>query len=455
MMKGDRLLALAAASALALLTSIGVSANVPLTRLCADPYPNLTSQHKTEVEPDTFSFGNTIVATFQQGVFTDGGSSNVAWATSSDGGSIWTCGSLPGTTVYANPPGPFARDTDSSVAYDPRHGVWIIAQVPLNSGASGVTGAGVIVSRSTNGGTAWANPVTVVAPSSSIDSEKSWIVCDTWASSPFYGECYVIWDNRAAGDLIAIYTSTDGGLTWSPQAAALNLDGTGVQPVVQPNGTVVVPFDTPNETQLEAFSGGGGSWGNVVTISTISSHAEAGSLRSSPLPTAEVDGSGKVYVAWQDCRFERGCKANDIVFSSSTDGIHWSAVNRIPLDPVGSGVDHFIPGIAVNKATSGSTAQLRLYYYYYPVASCTTSTCQLDVGFSSSQNGGSTWSAGLMLAGPMSLTWLANTTQGLAVGDYISADFNSGGTSHGAFAVATAPSGGVFNEAIFTNSTGL
>ena len=41
------------------------------------------------------------------------------------------------------------------------------------------------------------------------------------------------------------------------------------------------------------------------------------------------------------------------------------------------------------------------------------------------------------------------------VGDYISADFNSGGTSHGAFAVATAPSSGVFNEAIYTNSTGL
>ena len=86
-MKGFRLLALAAASALALLTSIGVSANVPLTLLCRDPYTNVTGQHATEVEPDTFSFGNTIVATFQQGLFTDGGSSNVGWATSSDGGS--------------------------------------------------------------------------------------------------------------------------------------------------------------------------------------------------------------------------------------------------------------------------------------------------------------------------------------------------------------------------------
>ena len=384
------------------------------------------------------------------------GAANDGWATSLDGGSSWTCGSLPGTTVYANPPGPFARDTDSSVAYDPKHGVWIIAQVPLNASSTGVTGAGVIVSRSTNGGTAWANPVTVVGPSSSIDSEKSWIVCDTWTSSPFYGDCYVIWDNRAAGDLIAIDTSTDGGLTWSPQAtAALNLDGTGVQPVVQPNGTVVVPFDTPNQTYLKAFTGGGGGWGSVVTIAKLQTHTEAGSLRSSPLPTAEVDGAGKAFVAWQDCRFERNCTANDIVFSSSTNGTTWSAVARIPINPVGSGVDHFIPGLAVNKATSGSSAHLGLYYYYYPVSNCTTSTCQLDVGFISSTNGGTSWSAATQLAGPVNLTWLANTTHGYMVGDYISADFNSGGTSHGAFAVATAPSSGVFNEAIYTNSTGL
>jgi hypothetical protein len=456
MMKGDRLLALAAASALALLTSIGVAANVPLTRLCTDPYTNSTSQHATEVEPDTFSFGNTIVFTFQQGVFIDGGSSNVGWATSSDGGSTGTCGSLPGTTVYANPPGPFARDTDSSVAYDPKHGVWIIAQLPLNVGSTGVVGAGVIVSRSTNGGTIWGNPVTVVAPSSSINSEKPWIVCDTWAGSLFYGTCYIVWDNHAAGDLIEINTSTDGGLTWSPQATAQGVDGIGVQPVVQPNGTVIVAFDNPTETAVGAFTStnGGGSWGNVVTISTISSHTEAGGLRSSPLPTAEVDGAGRVFVAWQDCRFERGCKANDIVYTTSTNGVNWTSIARVPSDPVGSGVDHFIPGLAVNKATSGGSAHLALYYYFYPVSSCTSSTCQLDVGFSSSSNGGASWTAGLMQAGPMNLSWLASTTQGVMVGDYISASYNSSGLSHGAFAVAFAPTGGVFDEAIYTNANG-
>src|SRR5947209_6710808 len=36
------------------------AANVTLTTLNTDPYGNTTSQHKTEVEPDSFSFGSTI-----------------------------------------------------------------------------------------------------------------------------------------------------------------------------------------------------------------------------------------------------------------------------------------------------------------------------------------------------------------------------------------------------------
>jgi len=82
-------------------------------------------------------------------------------------------------------------------------------------------------------------------------------------------------------------------------------------------------------------------------------------------------------------------RPNDIVFSSSSDGVTWSPVSRIPIDPVGSGVDHFIPGLAVDPATSGPGTHLALtYYYYYPDAACTAATCDLDVGFVSSPDGG-------------------------------------------------------------------
>jgi len=41
-------------------------------QLSSDLYANKTSQHQTEVEPDTFSYGSTIVTAFQVGRFSDG-----------------------------------------------------------------------------------------------------------------------------------------------------------------------------------------------------------------------------------------------------------------------------------------------------------------------------------------------------------------------------------------------
>jgi hypothetical protein len=184
-------------------------------------------------------------------------------------------------------------------------------------------------------------------------------------------------------------------------------------------------------------------------------HHAAGGIRDSiPLPSAEMDSSGKVYVVWQDCHFEAGCTASDLVLSTSTNGIVWSKVTRIPLDPIGSGVDHFIAGLAVDSSTSDGTAHLVLTFYYYPVANCTTATCQLNVGFSTSADGGATWTTNSQLAGPMTLTWLPNTTQGFMVGDYISTSF-VGSPAFPAFAVANSPSGGVFDEATYTVQGGL
>src|SRR3954451_18341540 len=72
-----------------------VLANVPLTQVSSDPYANTTSQHRTEAEPDTCAFGQTIVSAFQVGRFFDGGSSDIGFATSTDGGATWTKGFPP------------------------------------------------------------------------------------------------------------------------------------------------------------------------------------------------------------------------------------------------------------------------------------------------------------------------------------------------------------------------
>src|ERR671934_1755350 len=69
-------------------------ASVPLVKLSSDPFTNTSSQHATEVEPDTFAFGSTIVSAFQSGRFSNGGSSDVGFATSTNSGSSWTNGFL-------------------------------------------------------------------------------------------------------------------------------------------------------------------------------------------------------------------------------------------------------------------------------------------------------------------------------------------------------------------------
>jgi BNR/Asp-box repeat len=434
-------------------------ANVPLTRVSADPFTNATSQHATEVEPDTFAFGSTVVATYQVGRFFNGGSSDIGYARSTDGGATWGVSSfLPGLTfnagAFADPNSPYERVSDPSVAYDAKHSTWMISSIPLLPNLDVPT---VFVSLSTDGGATFGAPVQIPPPRSHPNLDKNWTACDNHPASPFYGHCYTEFDNFGQFDTEYMSTSTDGGRTWSaPVSPQGHPHGLGGQPVVQPNGTVIVPFETVFGA-IAAFrsTDGGATWSKAVTVSMISFHPNSGGLRTSPLPSAEIDAAGNAYVAWEDCRFEPGCAANDIVLSSSADGVQWSAVSRIPIDPVGSGVDHFIPGLGVDPATSGSGAHLALTYYFYPNAACTAATCQLDVGFVSSPSGGASWSAPTMLAGPMSLADIADTTQGRMVGDYISTSFNSAGTAATVFAIGNPHTGSVFDEGMWAPTTPL
>src|ERR1035438_1548520 len=178
-----------------------------LTLVSSDSFTVGPGQHATEVEPHMLANGTTLVAAFQTGRIAPGGSTDIGWATSTDGGTTWTHGSLPGLTTGEGS-GPYDAASDPAVAYDAKHGVWMIASLPLSNTSQ--TPA-VVVSRSTDG-LSWQSPVSAdpTAPS----SDKNWIVCDSWASSPHYGNCYLEWDDPLNSGEILMSTSTDGGLTW-------------------------------------------------------------------------------------------------------------------------------------------------------------------------------------------------------------------------------------------------
>ena len=404
-------------------------------KISSDSFTDTDAQHKTEVEPDSYSWGPTMVAAFQVARVVDGGGADLGFSTTTDGGKTWTYGYLPGLTVNYKG-GSNSAASDASVVYDVKHGVWLISSLPI-----GNNGVNIAVSRSKDG-IHWGNPIPV---DSSGGDDKNWITCDNNAKSRFYGNCYTEWSG------VLMSTSTDGGLTWGPAKSANGAFGTGAEQLVLPNGTVVVPF-LGNGMQAFTSTDGGVSWGNTVTISQVNTFQGNSSLRSVglPFPSTGIDKSGKIYVVWSDCTFRAGCSTNDLVMSTSTNGKKWTTPTRIPIDKLSSTVDHFIPGLAVDRSTSSKTAHLATTYYYYPDAGCDDATCEIHVGFTASTDGGKTWTAGKDLGvGPMKISWLPASQNGPMLADYLSSSYVNG-KAFGVFMVAKAPSGGRFNQAAYT-----
>src|SRR5207245_9858127 len=109
-----------------------------------------------------------------------------------------------------------------------------------------------------------------------------------------------------------------GGLTWGAGLpTGNNAHGIGGQPVVQPNGTVIVPingFAGVNFLMLSfTSSDGGASWSNTHIIARVGFHHAAGGIRDSiPLPSSQMDASRHVYAIWPNSQFEPNSKFHDL-----------------------------------------------------------------------------------------------------------------------------------------------
>src|SRR5260370_12694010 len=113
-------------------TQPGNPVGANLTQVSSDPYTVGPGQHATEVEPHMLASGATLVAAFQTGRIAPGGSTDIGWATSTNGGTTWSHGFLPGLTKGEGS-GPYDAASDPAVAYDAKHGVWMIASLPISS----------------------------------------------------------------------------------------------------------------------------------------------------------------------------------------------------------------------------------------------------------------------------------------------------------------------------------
>ncbi len=401
-------------------------------RLSRDPYTASDSQHETEVEPDSFTFGRTTVATFQVGRRFDGAATNIGYAVTKNDARTWSSGLLPGLTIASRPAGPNARASDPVVAYDAANGVWLISTLALDGRTTRLT-----INRSADGST-WSNALVAaeeVAPQG-IAFDKNWIACDNTPTSPFYGRCYLTYTHSSDDDMLAVTYTTDGGLTWSSPMNIGARPAVGVLPVVRPTGELVVVY----LWEVEPFSiaasrsvDGAASFAPPVRIAEVRAFScGIRGFRVFPLPSADVDSAGRIWATWHDCEGPRA-PANDVFVATSADGVSWTGAT-----PVTAGRNAVLPAIGVDSGSG------RVAIAYHRVGAS-----GVDVELVESQGDRLRWGAARRLsARTMRLEWMANTTSGRMLGDYISVHY-AGGRPVVVWVLASEPVGTSFREAVY------
>ena len=239
-------------------------------------------------EPDTLVEPDIAVSPFNTKIevavahdcrFASGGAVDISYAWTIDGGAHWQQSRLPGLTKAVG--GTYDRASDPVVAFGADGSVYVSSLViDINNCDSGVA-----VSRSTDGGATFADPVYAQQSTScGVSDDKNWLVTDTQPNSPFFGRIYQFWteflSNGASPQVVR--WSDDHGQHWSSThfLASRKLFAQNSQPFVQPNGAI---------TDTYLFAG----------------HAIGDSVRQGILRNGTNAGSGVSIVAQTSVR--RGC----------------------------------------------------------------------------------------------------------------------------------------------------
>lgn len=235
----------------------------------------------------------------------------------------------------------------------------------FNYWAHGASRNGIFVRRSLDGGKTWeANhiPVAEQATASGIPFEdKPYIVADN-TKSKFAGNLYIGWTRwRLTDSQMVISRSTDDGKTWSQpvevdahpglprddNGAAEGFDG-----AVGPDGTLYAIWSQDDDIMLTSSRDGGVTFSHarpIIHTAPIMFAIETLD-RANGFPQIAIDPKSKrLYVTWSDYR--NGDL--DVFLSSSDDGgKRWSSPVRVNNDPLHNGVEQFFQWLAVDPVDS-------------------------------------------------------------------------------------------------------
>lgn len=255
---------------------------------------NLVGVSKKFIDPATYRFRLGVIYSF-------------------DSGETWAESQLPlkpGWDVMTDPTVTFDGSGNAFLVGEPDH---------FNTGTTGagdLTGLGMVVYRSQDGGVTWQEPIQLTSDTS---DDKQWVVCDNQPGSPHRGNVYVAW---GASSPLRFARSTDGGQSWKGRGSdapgsALVSFSFSPELTVAPDGTLHILWhnDGSGEIQhIRSLDGGETFEAATTVVSGIKSlrgnlpitddwpHFEFGKFRVITLVTDCVTTQGVLVVAWADMR---------------------------------------------------------------------------------------------------------------------------------------------------------
>lgn len=349
-------------------------------------YVNAEVEPWVEVNPTN---PNNIIAVWQQDRWSNGGAHGLVTGVSHNGGSTWSRTFAHFSLCAGGTPangGDFERSSDPWVTFAPNGDAYQISlSVSLTTGENAI-----LVSRSTDGGDTWSEPVTLKRDSGGRDSSYAFNDKESITADPTNANfAYAVWDRfvtpagTSQASLPAMFharafrqpawfaRTTNGGKSWEPARIIydpVEFDGTlGNQIAVLPNGDLVDIFD-----QFFIFKNAQGQRGENIALVRSTDKGVTWSPKSiivgqsleigafdpdtgrpiraeGGIPDIAVDRTnGTLYAVWQDSRFSG---VDEVALSVSTDGgFTWSApvkVNQTPRSATPGNQQAFLPAVHV------------------------------------------------------------------------------------------------------------
>lgn len=319
--------------------------------------PTADSEPDTTVEPDVAVSPrdpNIAVAVAHDGRKLTGGAITITYSWTHDGGRTWHHQPLPHLSKPQG--GRWDGASDPTVAFGPDGTVYISSLLTSDACPNGLG-----VSRSTDGGVTFSDPVLVDSDpvcSQVHSDDKEIIAVDTSRSSPHYGRVYLFWTSLQlqtptlpAGSPQYLRWSDDHGVHWSSavRATAPAFSVQGAQPMIRADGTITISYfdygstgaeedatavrpaaadaDGPIIYQIRARTSrdGGRTWSGASSVNAHIGYGPADVRCCIPAGTIDPR-TGRMYVVWN------GVDPRKVFLSTSIDGKHWSAARQVNQD---------------------------------------------------------------------------------------------------------------------------